>query len=86
MTGPQRPELTAAGLAPSNAPEAGVAAMVPPGLYNALLAGLNNGTDIGLLEVYGPRSAVGRSWPIHLKLPSKKVRKSSTFLGDAYKA
>jgi len=25
---------------------------VPPGLYTALLAGLNDGTGIGLVEVY----------------------------------
>ena len=48
----QAAELTAAGLAPSNALEAGIAATLPPGLYTALLAGLNNGTGIGLVEVY----------------------------------
>jgi hypothetical protein len=26
--------------------------MLPPGLYTALLAGLNNGTGVGLVEVY----------------------------------
>jgi hypothetical protein len=25
---------------------------LPPGLYTALLAGLNNGTGVGLVEVY----------------------------------
>ena len=44
--------ITAAGLAPSNNLEAGIAATLPPGLYTALLAGLNNGTGIGLVEVY----------------------------------
>jgi hypothetical protein len=44
--------LTAAGLAPSNHLEAAIAATLPPGLYTALLAGLNNGTGIGLVEVY----------------------------------
>jgi hypothetical protein len=44
--------LTAAGLAPTNNLEAGIAATLPPGLYTALLAGLNNGTGIGLVEVY----------------------------------
>ncbi len=48
----QAAELTAAGLAPTNALEAGIAATLPPGLYTALLAGLNNGTGIGLVEVY----------------------------------
>ena len=27
-------------------------ATLPPGLYTALLAGVNNGTGIGLVEVY----------------------------------
>lgn len=44
--------ITAAGLAPSNTLEAAIAATLPPGLYTALLAGLNNGTGIGLVEVY----------------------------------
>jgi hypothetical protein len=44
--------ITVAGLAPSNNLEAAIAATLPPGLYTALLAGLNNGTGIGLVEVY----------------------------------
>lgn len=44
--------ISAAGLAPSNTLEAGIAATLPPGLYTALLAGVNNGTGIGLVEVY----------------------------------
>jgi hypothetical protein len=48
----QAAELTAAGLAPSNALESGIAATLPPGLYTALLAGLNNGTGIGIVEIY----------------------------------
>jgi hypothetical protein len=44
--------ITAAGLAPSNPKEAAIAATLPPGAYTALLAGLNNGTGIGLVEVY----------------------------------
>ena len=44
--------ITAAGLAPSNIREAAVAASLPPGLYTALLAGLNNGTGIGVVEIY----------------------------------
>jgi hypothetical protein len=44
--------LIAAGLAPTNNLEAGIAATLPPGLYTALLAGLNNGAGIGLVEVY----------------------------------
>ena len=48
----QAAELTAAGLAPPNALESGIAATLPPGLYTALLAGVNNGTGVGLIEVY----------------------------------
>ena len=48
----QAAELTAAGLAPTNNLESGVATALPPGLYTALLAGVNNGVGIGLVEVY----------------------------------
>jgi hypothetical protein len=44
--------LTAAGLAPPNASDAAIMATLPPGLYTALLSGLNNSTGIGLVEVY----------------------------------
>ena len=44
--------ITAAGLAPSNNLEAAIAATLPPGLYTALLGGLNNTSGIGLVEVY----------------------------------
>jgi hypothetical protein len=48
----QAAELTAAGLAPSSPLESGLAATLPPGLYTALLAGANNGTGNGVVEVY----------------------------------
>jgi N-acetylneuraminic acid mutarotase len=48
----QAAELLAAGLAPSDNLESGIAATLPPGLYTALLAGQNNGTGVGLVEVY----------------------------------
>jgi hypothetical protein len=48
----QAAEITAAGLAPTNNLESGIAATLPPGLYTALLAGLNDGTGVGLVEVY----------------------------------
>ena len=48
----QAAQLTAAGLAPTNQLESGIAATLPPGPYTALLAGLNNGTGVGLVEVY----------------------------------
>ena len=48
----QAVELTAAGLAPTNPLESGIAATLPAGLYTALLAGSNHGTGVGLIEVY----------------------------------
>ena len=45
-------ELIAAGLAPTNSLESGIAATLPPGPYTALLAGSNNGTGVGVVEVY----------------------------------
>ena len=48
----QAAELIGDGLAPTNDLESGIAATLPPGLYTALLVGLNNGTGIGLVEVY----------------------------------
>jgi len=48
----QAAELTAAGLAPTNDLESGIAATLPPGPFTVLLAGLNNGIGVGLVEVY----------------------------------
>jgi hypothetical protein len=48
----QAGELIAAGLAPTNELESGISTTLPPGPYTALLAGLNNGTGVGLVEVY----------------------------------
>ena len=48
----QAAEITAAGLAPSNPLESAIAATLSPGLYTALLAGLNNGTGVGVVEAY----------------------------------
>jgi hypothetical protein len=36
----------------NNTLESGIAATLPPGAYTVLLAGLNNGTGIGLVEIY----------------------------------
>jgi hypothetical protein len=46
------PELIAAGLAPTNNLESGFVVTLPPGLYTALLAGVNSGTGVGVVEVY----------------------------------
>jgi hypothetical protein len=48
----QAAQVTAAGLAPSNTKESAIAATLPPGPYTAILAGLNNGSGVGLVEVY----------------------------------
>ena len=48
----QAAEITAAGLAPSHHLEAAMAASLPPGFYTVLLAGLNGGTGLGLVEIY----------------------------------
>jgi hypothetical protein len=48
----QAAELIAAGLAPTNPSESGIATALPPGLYTALLAGFNNATGVGVVEVY----------------------------------
>ena len=54
--------ITGAGLAPSNNLESAIAATLPPGLYTVLLAGLNNTTGNGLVEVYD-RGATGAPGP-----------------------
>jgi len=59
----QAAELLAAGLAPTNPLESGIAATLPPGLYTALLAGLNNGSGIGLVEVYDRGAPAGTPTP-----------------------
>ncbi len=48
----QAAELIAAGLAPSNPLESGIATTLPPGAYTALLSGVSNGSGIGLVEIY----------------------------------
>ncbi|MFZ1217928.1 MAG: hypothetical protein WAO00_01480, partial [Chthoniobacterales bacterium] len=40
------------GLRPTNNLESAIMATLPPGPYTALLAGVNSGTGIGLVEVY----------------------------------
>jgi len=48
----QAAELIAAGLAPTNSLESAMATTLPPGVYTALLSGVNSGTGVGLVEVY----------------------------------
>jgi hypothetical protein len=55
----QAAELTASGLAPTDNREAAIAATLPPGFYSALLAGLDQTTGNGIVEIYdrGPAPA-----------------------------
>jgi hypothetical protein len=48
----QATELTAAGLAPTNPNESGIAITLGPGQYTALLTGVGNTTGVGVVEVY----------------------------------
>ena len=48
----QAAQLLAVGLAPASNLDAAIMATLPPGLYTALLSGRNNGTGVGLVEVY----------------------------------
>jgi hypothetical protein len=45
-------QLTTLGLAPQNSLESGIYTSLTPGAYTAILAGLNSGTGVGLLEMY----------------------------------
>jgi hypothetical protein len=44
--------LTALGLAPTNSKESGLVAPLQPAAYTAILAGKNQSTGVGLVEVY----------------------------------
>lgn len=48
----QAAELRVMGLAPVNHLESAISVTLPPGVYTVLLSGMNNGTGIGLIEVY----------------------------------
>lgn len=48
----QEAEITALGLQPSNDLESALVITLQPGNYTALLRGTNNGTGVGLVEVY----------------------------------
>jgi hypothetical protein len=48
----QAADVTDAGLQPTNDRESAISATLPPGLYTALLSGLNTGTGNGIVEVY----------------------------------
>jgi hypothetical protein len=50
--GPHSTDVAAAGLAPTDPRESAIYRVLPPGSYTAVLHGANNGTGIGLVEVY----------------------------------
>jgi hypothetical protein len=49
---PRATQLLALGLAPNNPKESGIPTTLHPGAYTAILAGKNQGTGVGLVEVY----------------------------------
>ena len=53
----QAAELTAAGLAPTNSKESGIALNLGPGQYTALLSGVGGTTGVGVVEVYDRNAA-----------------------------
>ena len=49
----QEAEIIATGLAPSNDLESAIVRTLTPGNYTAIVRGVNNGTGVALVEVYG---------------------------------
>ena len=49
---PWAQQLIDLGLAPPDAVDPGIYISLPPGPFTAILAGKNNGTGIGLIEIY----------------------------------
>jgi hypothetical protein len=45
-------QLQASGFAPSNPLESAIYVTLAPGAYTAIVSGVNNGTGVGLVEVY----------------------------------
>ena len=52
MTGPRAQELAGFGLTPPSAQESAIVATLAPGVYTAILRGVNATTGIGLVELY----------------------------------
>ena len=53
----QAAQLIALNLAPQNPNESGIVAVLQPGAYTAVIAGRDNGTGVGLVEVYDTNQA-----------------------------
>ena len=52
MTSPQKAQIQASGLAPTDTKESVVLQMLPAGPYTAVVRGANSGTGVGSVEVY----------------------------------
>ena len=44
--------ITATGLAPTNALESAILTTLQPGAYTVVVSGVNNGTGVGIVEVF----------------------------------
>ena len=55
----QETEIMASGLAPANDAESAIAMSLDPGLYTAILAGVNQSTGVALVEIYDRDAASG---------------------------
>jgi hypothetical protein len=53
MDAPNRQEIIDSGLAPSNNLESAILTSLSPGNYTGIVRGVNNGTGVALVEVYG---------------------------------
>jgi len=53
MDASNRQEIIDSGLAPSNNLESAILTSLSPGNYTAIVRGVNNGTGVALVEVYG---------------------------------
>jgi hypothetical protein len=53
----QAAQLTALGLAPTNSKESALVGPLQPGAYTAIVAGKNQGTGVGLVEMYDTNGA-----------------------------
>ena len=60
--------VAAAGLTPPNSLESCIAATLSPSQYTVLLTGVNNGTGVGLVEVYD----LGNGAPVSSPTPSTR--------------
>ena len=76
--------IQAVGLAPTNNLESAIAVTLMPGEYTALLSGVNNGTGIGLVEIYD-RPGIAPT-PIPTPTPSPTPPPSPTPIGPVLEA